>query len=788
MKKIVLALLPLSFTLLVIFILFLPFFRYGLVPMPADITVGLYYPWLDYKWGYEVGVPVKNPLLSDIPSLLYPWRSFAVDQLKAGEFPLWNPFYFAGMPLLANFQSAVFSWVNVFFLFLPKVWAWSTGIVIQSFLAALLTYLFLCNRKLSRFSSLLGGIVFALSGFSIAWMEYDVHGHTAYFLPLLLFLVDEYFEEEKTGWLLGFSFAVAFQIFAGYLPIVIYSYLIIVFYVFVFHFKLGKLVKLGLFGILGMGLAAVQLLPGWELLRFSIRDVDPIVRASNASFLPFSHLVTLVAPDFFGNPVTYNYWGKAFYDNFAFWIGTAALTLVFLALFNSLENKFCRFWGIVLLFSLVLVTKNPLGVFLQKILFLEGGVAARALFITDFSLAILAGCGLEALMKEKKKILKQLATVLILVGGMMGVIWTMGLMIENPVNRLIALRNLVIPTAVFLFSIPLLFGIMFSKKSLPLCLFASLPLFLVSCNLLYHAKKYLPFSKPEFVFPPTPVIEFLQKQEKPFRFEPGDVIPQDMWMPYGLEAASGSDALLPKRMGEFSTAIETGRVQKNISRVQLITNYDSPLFSLLNAKYISVKKVTEKGIYSPEGKPPERFLDKSRYKLVFEDKTVQVYEDLKRLPRAFWVYDFEVIKDGQEIVSRLQVQEFDTKKKIILEENPNFILSSEKAKKQEIEWLEYRPGRLKMVVNSDQPGFVFLANNFYPGWESFVDSQKTKIYRADYTFQAIKVPEGRHLIEFFYQPKSFLFGGLISGFSCANLMLIAGFSLIRYLWVRKYKK
>lgn len=38
----------------------------GLVPFPGDLLVGAYYPWLEYKWGYEVGVPIKNQLISDI--------------------------------------------------------------------------------------------------------------------------------------------------------------------------------------------------------------------------------------------------------------------------------------------------------------------------------------------------------------------------------------------------------------------------------------------------------------------------------------------------------------------------------------------------------------------------------------------------------------------------------------------------------------------------------------------------------------------------------------------------
>jgi len=415
-------------------------------------------------------------------------------------------------------------------------------------------------------------------------------------------------------------------------------------------------------------------------------------------------------------------------------------------------------------------------------------VAARALFMTDFSLAVLAAGGLEVLIRDRKRSLGKLLLSLLFTGLSLAILGVLGSRITDPVRRLIVMRNLVIPFAIFLASLPLLLIIVLSMRKLLAYCSTGLFIFLISFSLLYQAKKYLPFSKSELVFPTTPVVEFLQKQKQPYRFEPGDVIPQNMWMPYGLEAASGSDALLPKRAGEFLTALETGKIQKNISRVHLIQNYDSPLYPLLNAKYVLAKKQTEEGIYSLEGQPPGKFLDKSRYRLVFEDKTVQIYEDLKALPRAFWVYDFEVLSDDKEIVDRLQTQDFELKNKIILEENPNFTPLPKKAREREIKWLEYKPEKLKMVVDSDQPGFIFLANNFYPGWRAFIDDEEAKIYRANYTFQAIRICEGRHLVEFFYQPKKFLLGGLISGFSLANLMLVASLGAIRNLWARKYKR
>jgi len=38
-------------------------------------------------------------------------------------------------------------------------------------------------------------------------------------------------------------------------------------------------------------------------------------------FLPWSGLITIVAPDFFGNPATYNYWGIGDYFNLADLVG-----------------------------------------------------------------------------------------------------------------------------------------------------------------------------------------------------------------------------------------------------------------------------------------------------------------------------------------------------------------------------------------------------------------------------------------------------------------------------------
>src|SRR3990167_5634407 len=121
----------------------------GMVPIPGDFVVGVYYPWLDYKWGYAVGVPVKNPMTTDVVSFTYPMQTLAIDILKEGNAPLWNPYILGGSPLLANFQSAPFSPTNFLYFLTDKLSAWSIQIFLQHFLAALFTFLLLCHWKVS---------------------------------------------------------------------------------------------------------------------------------------------------------------------------------------------------------------------------------------------------------------------------------------------------------------------------------------------------------------------------------------------------------------------------------------------------------------------------------------------------------------------------------------------------------------------------------------------------------------------------------------------------------------
>lgn len=99
-------------------IFFYPTVLYGMLPAPTDTLIGLYHPWLDlYAVKSPSGVTFKNFLITDPIRQQIPWRKLVIDSFKEGKLPLWNPYNFSGMPLLANIQAGAWYPLNILFFF-----------------------------------------------------------------------------------------------------------------------------------------------------------------------------------------------------------------------------------------------------------------------------------------------------------------------------------------------------------------------------------------------------------------------------------------------------------------------------------------------------------------------------------------------------------------------------------------------------------------------------------------------------------------------------------------------
>ena len=65
-------------------------------------------------------------------------------------------------------------------------------------------------------------------------------------------------------------------------------------------------------------------------------------------------------------------------------------------------------------------------------------------------------------------------------------------------------------------------------------------------------------------------------------------------------------------------------------------------------------------------------------------------------------------------------------------------------------------------VEAQSDGYLMISIPYSQGWKIFVDGQQTSIFRADYGFMGIKVPEGIHTISMYYDSPLFKEGFYLS--------------------------
>lgn len=757
---------PFIFIFIAILIFFYPVWLKGQVPLPADLVVGSYLPWLDYKWGYEVGVPVKNPITSDAISFSYPMRTLAIDLMKSGQWPLWNPYILFGTPLLANFQSGAFTLTNLVYFLTDKLTAWSIQIMLQHFLAAIFTYFLLRHWKVGKIGSVFGGIIFAFSGFNLIWSQWNAHSLGSAFIPLIILFSDLLLTRGKLFYGALLSLSIAFQIFAGYPQIMFYSLLVVS---ILFSLRLREVEKLIptslslLFFIsLGFSLAAIQLLPGYELTKLSQRSVESI--PVEWAFLSWEQIITFIAPDYFGNHATNNYWGPKNYTSNIGFVGVIAVVLAGFSVALFKRVKEVRMAIFIALISLVLALPNPLSIFLweSNLLGMGAGVSHRSLVLFNLAVALLVGFGIDAFLNKEKGrlvlsyIFPGLTLISFAVYSM--VFFVLGQRSSDTIlsglmdQHIIGIRNLIFPLFLFLSSIVIVW--IFGKRRI---IGISILLVLMIFELFRFGWKFTPFSPRHIVYPKTPVLEFLSSESSLGRVNGASVIPTNLMIPYKIQAPGGYDAVYPVRTAKFIGVLNSNDSEANAQdRYGNVTLNESNLLNLTNTTYLLVKN---KDNY-----------DEQRFTKVFEDGSVRVLENNNVLPRAFMVFDWET-KNDNKIFDSLLEEYFPLGRKIILEEDlTNHSVSSSGS--FETNYIYYGDQESLLHVSTTNPGMLFVSDTFYPDWKASLDGKETKIYRANYNFRAVSIPEGVHEVKFSYYPESFYNGMKITLFSLFTIAAI----------------
>lgn len=694
----------------------------------------------------------------------YPWRTMAFAALRTGRLPLWNPLLGNGAPLLANYQSAVFYPPNWLYLIIPAEYAMGLVGMLHLLWAALGMMAYLRRLGVDRLGQGVGAIGFALSGYLIARFGFLTIISTAAWLPWLMWAVESLSSLSTRGeedevvrqwhavpWFAG---VVAMLLLAGHAQTAFYSLLLAGAYgvwriaalSMTPRGAAGRLALMLGTGILGAGLAAVQIAPTFELMQHSQRvgGVD-YQAALSYSFWPW-HLLVLIMPDFFGNPASGDYHGYGAYWEDAIYVGLLTLLLAMRALWRWRRERRdpVPMWRIVPfyvgsippVFIMALGWNTPVFPWLFEHVptFNLFHAPARWTILIVFALCVLGGIGahgwqigLRGVAWARRMLVGGAGLIL----SALAVSQTLGAGIEPSTNRAVLRLGVgVIVTGA------LMLGVRRAERhprwraygeALAL---ASLAADLVSAHwglnptlpaAYYHQRTplteripagtrtlYLPADEYAAKFGVYLLLtDFRPSDRRHWDALRASLLP-NLGMIDGVPSANNFDPLLVGHYAALLNEVQELADDERLARLQQMN-----VGALLQAR--------------PDGTVTITAVDDPWPRAALADCAPQ---------------------DGALACERLGAGEA----VIVVDEAERVVVS----------------------VAASSPTWLVLADTFYPGWEAALDGQQVTVRRANGAFRAVEVPAGRHEVAFTYRPLSLRVGAAISGAALAVWMGLVG--------------
>ncbi|MBI3385657.1 YfhO family protein [Candidatus Gottesmanbacteria bacterium] len=755
----------------------------GLIPFPGDLLLAEYKPWRTYSYqGYNPGSIPNKAQYPDVLRQLYPWKTLSLSLLKEKQLPLWNPYNFSGSPMLANFQSAPFYPLNFFYAVTSQVNAWIILVALQPLLAMWFMYLYGRRLGLKPVSAWFSAASYGFCASMAVIVEYNTIGHVMAWLPLVAFSLESIQARTKAIWLLLYIVSLASAALAGHPQLFAYLLAFAWIYIGVRIRPWKQALSLALFSLLSIGIAAIQYIPGIELIGFSARSSYAPDDLLHKLLIQPWQLAMLQFPNIFGNPATRNYWPS---DTFAAKVTSIGLIPLFFlpALWRLRSKTFVKFILISLVLLFILVTNNPLSFILAqtKIPFWSTSNPTLMVFLLSFVLSIGSGIGIDAWTEEKHSIPKLTRRTLAVVGFFVllsGFLYVGAKFVpgEWPERFRTALKASLYAGGLSLMVMTAFAVAIFRPK---LMTFALIALFFVHlADLWLGFQKFNPFVPKSFVYPPAPLVDFLKSNSGINRFwgYGNAAVEANLATQVGLYSSDGYDPLYPRWYGEFISGSREGNIETQFTTTTRsdavvapgfgIDDLPKNMFRLRVLDTLGIRYILDRfeNASTAVTFPPDRF------KPVYNQDGWIVYENLKAAPRIFLATNVIPYKNTQDFEKSFFSPTFDSSKEVLVPASTN--LNVPPSSGGIVQILSYQPNSIRIQTSANSDALLFVSDTYYPGWKASIDSVMTPIHRADYAFRAILVPKGNHTVTFEYLPDSLALGEKVSIISLGLTVII----------------
>jgi hypothetical protein len=233
---------------------------------------------------------------------------------------------------------------------------------------------------------------------------------------------------------------------------------------------------------------------------------------------------------------------------------------------------------------------------------------------------------------------------------------------------------------------------------------------------------------------------------------------------YGLETITGWYSMYSLRYRRFLEALNNFEVPSTTLINAILTpDFNLALSSLANAKYfLSYHPLVRKDLELVAG--PEvhswrlSMTEKIKFALRFnfgDSNKVFIYRNSNVFPRFFLTHGVRTFANSENMLHAMANADID-----VLKENAYLEWSDADGRSPpkpdfrsgEVRLVSYRSDTITMDVEADGTSFLVVTNSFSPYWKAYVDGVDTPILPAYHTFWGIEVREGRHRVEWRYEP------------------------------------
>jgi hypothetical protein len=770
--------------------------------------------------------------LHDVQAYFYPYHVLPAKLLAQGHLPLWNPYVFSGIPLLGDGQTAMFYPPNWLFFVLPGEAALNHVVLLQFSIAGVGMNLFARALGLSRLPALVSAFAYMFCGFLTARIVHLSIMSGAALLPLVFFCADRLLRtlpacgtiehctptrpvQMKASrstrlWLVATALVLAFQAVAGHPQIPVYTGVALALYAGMCALEqslatgrwsalIRPPMRLAGAYLLGLGLAAIQLVPWFEAGKLS-------TRAAGASFefvfgtsttgvewllVLFPYLLGLPHPPPFGAaPIAIEQAVRVWEHSVYTGILPLVLAVVGLGYYGALtarafapaagfpqadaeaaarlRHRWYSLSFLLLLLGIGCLIAAGWHTAFGRVLYalpVIGKLRAveRAMVLADFALAVLAGFGLQHVIERPRRPRWLLLPAVLIPGVPTLVVWyahqPASVGGSGDFDRL----SLALPHTWVSLSLALASGLLLAwwSRRRPGAVTLALAVGLVVIDMGLYASTFTPTASRRLYRYRPQVIGALPRDGEPFRKATVIVTSNDLdtrvaqetlalsWaMLYGFEDINGFNSLQPRRYTDYVFGPQEGDVSYGYLRDPKLFQPDSPVLSSLNVRYVLVPEGTDTNL-GPH------------LRLVFENAYVRLYENTLAYPRAYFTERVRAESDPRAVLRAVTAPGFDGRRETVVESSSVPALPVASGRGSAIV-TRTGPNDLRIATEAAESRFLVVSEMYFPGWNAYVDDAETPIYRTNYLFRGVVVPPGRHTVTFAYRPRSIAAGAGVS--------------------------